>query len=87
MDFPHRNFIYSKKYFWFGDEAVEPKHMNAYIRGEKVGEVAHHVAAWASHTGKGLLFYNEKPNDKSTPHGAIQLVRIPTVRESFHVPQ
>ncbi|TPX19094.1 uncharacterized protein E0L32_011255 [Thyridium curvatum] len=84
-----KNFIYSKKYFWFGDEAVEPKHMNAYIRGEKVGEVAHHVAAWASHTGKGLLFYNEKPNDKSTPHGAIQLAEAsePTVdgTHKFHL--
>lgn len=68
-----KNFLYSKKFFWFGSDAIEPKNLSAYTKSEKVADVAHHVAAWASHTGKGLLFFSEKPNDKSTPHGVIDL--------------
>ena len=43
------------------------------FKADKVAEVAHHVASWASETGKGLLFFSEK-SDKAAPYGAIQLV-------------
>lgn len=62
-----RNFIYTKKYFWFGSDAVDPKKFPALLKD-------HHLAAWASETGKGLLFFNEKGQDKTAPHSAINLV-------------
>ncbi|KAI1448697.1 Pleckstrin homology domain-containing protein [Annulohypoxylon stygium] len=70
-NFP-KNLIYSKLHFWFGTEAVPKEKLAAYLKNEKTTEVAHHVAAWATETGKGLLFYG-KESDKSTPTGAIQL--------------
>ncbi|KAI1459572.1 Pleckstrin homology domain-containing protein [Annulohypoxylon moriforme] len=70
-NFP-KNLIYSKLHFWFGTEAVPKDKLAAYLKNEKTTEVAHHVAAWATETGKGLLFYG-KESDKSTPTGAIQL--------------
>ncbi len=67
-----RNLIHSKKLFWFGSEPIELNKVAAF-KADKVADVAHHVTAWASETGKGLLFFSEK--DKGTPQGAIQLVR------------
>ncbi len=64
--------IYSKKFFWFGEEPVDTKAATTF-KADKVVDVAHHVASWAAETGKGLLFYSEK-SDKTAPHGAIQLV-------------
>ncbi|KAL8381385.1 hypothetical protein RB595_005584 [Gaeumannomyces hyphopodioides] len=68
-----QNFIYTKRFFWFGSDAVEPKVLAAFVKSEKSAEVAHNVAAWASQTGAGLLFYVEKGTDKAAPSGAIQL--------------
>lgn len=51
--------IPSKKEFWLSDDAVSPQQLNSYMRGEKP-EIAHPVVAWASQTGKGLLFFNKK---------------------------
>jgi hypothetical protein len=64
--------IFSKKFFWFGAEPVDVKAL-ASFKADKAVDTAHHVAAWAAETGKGLLFYSEK-SDKGVPHGAIQLV-------------
>ncbi|KAH8770983.1 Pleckstrin homology domain-containing protein [Diaporthe sp. PMI_573] len=64
-NFP-KNFIYSKKFFWFGSDAVEPKKFPGLLKD-------HHVAAWASETGKGLLFFSEKGQDKAAPTSAIAL--------------
>lgn len=68
LNFP-KNFIYSKQFFWFGSDAVEPKSLSHYRRSEKSAEAGHHNTAWASHTGKGLLFFGEK----SAPVGVINL--------------
>jgi hypothetical protein len=68
-----RNFLYSKKHFWFGSDPVDTKAVPSF-KADKAVDVAHHVAAWAAETGKGLLFFSEK-SDKTAPHGAIQLVR------------
>jgi cell division septation protein DedD len=68
-NFP-KNFIYSKKLFWFGSEPVDLKSISTF-KADKVADVAHHVTSWASETGKGLLFFGEK--DKSAPQGAIHL--------------
>ncbi|KAI1408996.1 Pleckstrin homology domain-containing protein [Hypoxylon sp. FL1857] len=70
-NFP-KNLIYSKHHFWFGTEATPKEKLATYLKNEKAAEVAHHVAAWATETGKGLLFYG-KESDKTTPTGAIQL--------------
>lgn len=66
-----RNFIYTKKFFWFGSEPVDVKKIPALLKD-------HHLAAWASETGKGLLFVNEKGTDQTAPTSAIHLVS-PTV--------
>ncbi|KAI1759555.1 Pleckstrin homology domain-containing protein [Hypoxylon sp. FL1150] len=70
-NFP-KNLIYSKQHFWFGTDATPKDKLATYLKNEKTTEVAHHVAAWATETGKGLLFYG-KESDKTTPTGAIQL--------------
>jgi hypothetical protein len=41
------------------------------LKSEKATDVAHHVVAWASETGKGLLFYGKETGN---PTGVIQLV-------------
>lgn len=71
LTIPLRNFIYSKQFFWFGTDAVESKSLSQYRRNEKSLEVGQHNSAWASHTGKGLLFFGA---DKAAPTGVINLV-------------
>jgi Pleckstrin homology domain len=61
-----RSFRFSKRYFYFSEEAVEIKQLSA---------VAHPIAAWASQTGKGLLFFTKRAEDKGTPIGIFNLVR------------
>lgn len=68
--------MFSKTHFWFGSEAVPSEKLAAYLKSEKATEVGHHVASWATETGKGLLFYG-KEADKTTPHGIIPLVCKP----------
>ena len=48
--------------------------MSHYLRAEKP-EVAHPITAWASQTGKGLLFLTKQADQKAQPHGALNLVR------------
>jgi hypothetical protein len=68
LSFP-KNLIPSKEFFFFGNDAVESKSLSHYLRTEKSAETAHHNIAWASHTGKGLLFIG----DKKTPSSVINL--------------
>ncbi|KAJ4353214.1 uncharacterized protein N0V89_004941 [Didymosphaeria variabile] len=66
-------FRFSKKYFWFGEEAPVPtSSLSQYLRGEKA-EVAHSTAAWSSVTGKGLLYFVKHADEKATPAGALKL--------------
>ena len=37
-------------------------------------KTAHANAAWATQSGKGLIFYAKRQEDKSVPHGIINLV-------------
>ena len=63
----------SKKEFWLSDSAVTPQNMDMYLRGEKP-EVAHPVVAWASQTGKGLLFFNKKgETNRARPQSVLPL--------------
>ena len=69
-----RSFRFAKRHFWFSDDAVEVKQLNQYFQHEKLS-VAHPTAAWASQTGKGLLFVAKRAEDKAHPTGIINLVR------------
>lgn len=68
--------MYSKKFFWFSDEPVEHKHLTDYLRGEKATDIARPNAAHASQTGKGLLFFAKRAEDKPQPQGIINLVSL-----------
>jgi hypothetical protein len=68
LSFP-KNLISSKEFFSFGSDAVEASALDAYKRSEKSTEVAHNNIAWATSTGKGLLFVG----DKKTPSNIINL--------------
>jgi len=68
-----KSLIFQKKFFWFGTDAVETKALSSYLRGEKDTGAANHNAAWASHTGKGLLFFSKKATDKASPAGLFNL--------------
>ncbi len=47
--------------------------MDLYLRGEKA-EISHAVVAWASQTGKGLLFFNKKgETERKRPHSVLPL--------------
>jgi len=65
-------FRFSKKYFWFGEQAVEPKNLSEYLRGEKA-DVAYPAVAWSSQTGKGLLYFVKHADKKETPAGVLKL--------------
>jgi hypothetical protein len=73
MNATHRSLRFSKRFFYFSDEAVEAKQLSAYRSNEKPA-VANPIVAWASQTGKGLLFFTKRPEDKATPAGIISLV-------------
>jgi len=62
-----KSFRFLKRYFYFSDEAVEIKQLSA---------VAHPHAAWASQTGRGLLFFTKRAEDKATPVGIFNLSDI-----------
>ena len=62
---PHRSLIASKEFFFFGTDAFEPRALAHYLKAEKSAETAHSNIAWASHTGKGLLFFGDKKNPSS----------------------
>lgn len=70
-----KSFRFSKKFFWLSDEAVQPQHLGGYLRAEKP-ELAHHNAAYAAQTGKGLLFFTKRIEDKTQPAGILNLVGI-----------
>ncbi|KAI4256894.1 MAG: hypothetical protein LQ352_001894 [Teloschistes flavicans] len=77
-----KSLIYSKKFFWFGDEPVETKYLSDYLRGEKATDVARPNAAHATQTGKGLLFFAKRAEDKPQPQGIINLADIQDVTKA-----
>lgn len=52
------------------DEPTSPQELNSYMRGEKP-EIAHPVVAWASQTGKGLLFFSKKGDSSHKQPGHV----------------
>ncbi|KAL8698669.1 MAG: hypothetical protein Q9201_006442 [Fulgogasparrea decipioides] len=77
-----KSLMYSKKFFWFGDEPVEHKHLSEYLRGEKATDIARPNAAHATQTGKGLLFFAKRAEDKPQPQGIINLADIQDVTKA-----
>ncbi|EEQ88117.1 hypothetical protein RJZ56_005244 [Blastomyces dermatitidis] len=73
-----KGFRFSKRFCWFSDDAVEVKQLSTYFQNEKLS-VAHPTAAWASQTGKGLLFLAKRAEDKTAPTGIINLADISDV--------
>ncbi|OQO04858.1 hypothetical protein B0A48_07875 [Cryoendolithus antarcticus] len=77
-----KQFLFSQKEFWLSDAPLTPQHLHLYLRGEK-SEVAHPVAAWATHTGKGLLFFNKKgESERSHPAGILPLYEATDLKKS-----
>lgn len=72
----HRSLFISKKFFWFSDEPLEQKHLSTYLSSEKA-DIAHRNAAHAMQTGKGLLFFTKRAEDKDHPTGVLNLVCDP----------
>ncbi|KAK8186822.1 Pleckstrin homology domain-containing protein [Phyllosticta paracitricarpa] len=79
-----RSLTYSKKFFWFGEEPVSKDSLSAYLRGEKA-EVGHSTAAWASKTGKGILFFAKNAEQKANPAGALKLADASDVTKEGNV--
>lgn len=69
----NRGLRFAKRFFYFHDDAVEAKQLSAFHQNEKPA-VANPIAAWASQTGKGLLFLTKRAEDKATPAGIFNLV-------------
>jgi len=76
-----KGLIFQKKFFWFGSEPVETKSLSSYLRGEKEAAAANHNAAWASHTGEGLLFLSKKSTDKAAPASLFNLSEVTDLAE------
>lgn len=77
-----KNLFFDKKFFWFGTEAVESKALASYLRGEKNQEAAQKNIAWATFTGKGLLYFSKgKASDKASPAGVINLSEVSDIVE------
>jgi len=76
-----KSFIFQKKFFYFGIEPVEHKQLASYLRGEKAQDTANKNAAWAAHTGNGLLFFTKKANENATPAGIINLSDVSDITE------
>ncbi|KAK3672328.1 hypothetical protein LTR78_007868 [Recurvomyces mirabilis] len=68
-----KSLVPSKKEFWLSDAPVTSHHLDLYTRGEKA-EVSNPVVAWASQTGKGLLFFNKNgETERTRPHSVLPL--------------
>ncbi|KAF2211439.1 hypothetical protein CERZMDRAFT_43352 [Cercospora zeae-maydis SCOH1-5] len=77
-----KSIIPSKKEFWLSDDAVAPQHLDLYLRGEKP-EISHPVVAWASQTGKGLLFFNKKgETNREHPSDVLALYDASDLKKS-----
>lgn len=68
-----RKFFFTKHYFWLSDEPLTSESLASFLRSEKP-EGKHSTAAWARETGKGLLFFAKRVEDKASPVGIINLV-------------
>lgn len=68
-----RQFRFVKHFFWFSEAPLTQEALDSYLKAEK-HEHAHHNAVWAQETGKGVLYFAKRAEDKSAPTGLILLV-------------
>ncbi|KAJ5972225.1 uncharacterized protein N7479_002143 [Penicillium vulpinum] len=73
-----KGFRFAKRFFYFNEEAVESKNLSVFHQNEKAA-IANPTAAWASQTGKGLLFFTKRAEDKATPAGILNLADVSDV--------
>lgn len=79
-----KKFLFVKHFFWFQEEPSTAESLTHFMRSEKA-DTKHSSAAWARETGKGLLFYSKRAEDKATPTGIINLSEASTVvKEGFN---
>lgn len=71
----YRGLRFSKRFVYFHDEPIEAKQLSVFHQNEKPA-VANPIAAWASQTGKGLVFLTKRAEDKATPAHIFNLVCI-----------
>ncbi|RAO65535.1 uncharacterized protein BHQ10_001547 [Talaromyces amestolkiae] len=71
-----KSFRFTKRFFYFSEDAVEAKHLTSYLASEKGSAAAQRTAAWATQTGKGLLFLTKRAEDKATPAGIFNLSEV-----------
>lgn len=77
-----KQFKFSKRYFWLSDEPVSSQNLSHYLRGTEP-KTAHPIAAWSSHTGKGLLFLVKAEADKAHPQDVLPLVDVTDLTKVF----
>lgn len=70
------SFISTRRFFYLQDEPVKLDNLQTYLKKEKKEkpEAAYSTAAYASQTGKGLLFFAKTDAQKAHPIGIIKLV-------------
>ncbi|KAJ5476411.1 hypothetical protein N7475_002140 [Penicillium sp. IBT 31633x] len=78
-----KGFRFAKRFFYFNEEAVENKNLSVFHQNEKAAN-ANPIAAWASQTGKGLLFFTKRAEDKATPAGIFNLAEVSDVTKEGH---
>lgn len=71
-----KSFRFTKRFFYFSEDAVEAKNLTSYLASEKASAAAQRTAAWATQTGKGLLFLTKRAEDKATPAGIFNLSEV-----------
>ncbi|EXJ77797.1 hypothetical protein A1O3_10026 [Capronia epimyces CBS 606.96] len=80
-----KKFFFTKHYFWFSEEPSTPESLATFLRSEKA-DAKHSTAAWARETGKGLLFFAKRVEDKATPVGIINLADASSVtKEGYNL--
>jgi len=70
-----------RRYFYFQDDAIESDNLGAFLKNSKKEhlEAAQSTAAYATQTGKGLLFYVKNESQKAHPIGIIKLADVTEV--------
>ncbi|KAF8418022.1 Pleckstrin homology domain-containing protein [Tirmania nivea] len=78
------HFTSTRRFFYLQDEPVDIDNLQTYLKKEKKEkpEAAHSTAAYASQTGKGLLFFAKTDAQKAHPIGIIKLADVVDVTSS-----
>lgn len=72
------HFISTRRFFYLQDEPIAADNLTSYLKKEKKEkpEATHAIAAHASQTGKGLLFFAKTDSQKAHPIGIIKLADV-----------